>query len=77
MEQLLGKVCSGLRIEICVNFFCSLSSDGYYARSLDYMEIVNNNRRGLWNVPFVSNCYLIQVRRATRLSDMIVIPREA
>jgi hypothetical protein len=42
------------------NFWGSLSSDGYYARSLDYMEIVNNNRRGLWNVPFVSNCYLIQ-----------------
>jgi len=42
------------------NFWGSLSSDGYYSRSLDYMEIVNNNRRGLWNVPFVSNCYLIQ-----------------
>lgn len=42
------------------NFWGSLSSDGYYARSADYMEIVNNNRRGLWNVPFVSSCYLIQ-----------------
>ena len=28
-------------------------------RSLDYMEIVNNNRRGLWNVPYASSCYLL------------------
>ena len=39
----------------------SLSSDGFYSRSLDYMEIVNSNRRGLWNVPYTSSCYLIQV----------------
>ena len=24
------------------------------------MEIVQNNRKGLWNVPFISECYLIQ-----------------
>jgi len=41
------------------NFWGSLSSDGYYARSADYMEIVNNNRRGLWNVPYINSCYLI------------------
>merc|ERR1719347_2381893 len=41
------------------NFWGYLSSDGFYARSFDYMEIVNSNRRGLWNVPFVSSCYLI------------------
>ena len=41
------------------NFWGALSSDGYYARSADYMEIVNNDRRGLWNVPYISSCYLI------------------
>ena len=41
------------------NFWGSLSSDGYYARSFDYMDIVNNDRRGLWNVPYISSCYLI------------------
>jgi len=41
------------------NFWGSLSSDGYYARSFDYMDIVASNRRGLWNVPFVSTCYLV------------------
>jgi len=41
------------------NFWGSLSADGYYARSFDYMDIVNNDRRGLWNVPYISSCYLI------------------
>ena len=41
------------------NFWGSLSSEGYYARSFDYMDIVNNDRRGLWNVPYISSCYLI------------------
>ena len=42
------------------NFWGSLSRDGFYARSLDYMDIVRNDRRGLWNVPFISACYLVQ-----------------
>jgi procollagen-lysine,2-oxoglutarate 5-dioxygenase len=42
------------------NFWGMLSSDGFYARSPDYMDIVNNDRRGLWNVPFISSCYLIR-----------------
>ncbi|XP_012531595.1 procollagen-lysine,2-oxoglutarate 5-dioxygenase isoform X1 [Monomorium pharaonis] len=41
------------------NFWGAITDDGFYARSFDYMEIIKNERRGLWNVPFVSNCYLI------------------
>ena len=33
---------------------------GYYARSMDYMDIVRAKRRGVWNVPFVSSIYLIK-----------------
>ena len=36
--------------ELELNIFC---------RALDYMEIVNSERRGLWNVPYISSCYLI------------------
>lgn len=42
------------------NFWGSLTADGFYARSIDYMEIVQGQRRGLWNVPFVTHVYLIQ-----------------
>ncbi|XP_067005007.1 procollagen-lysine,2-oxoglutarate 5-dioxygenase isoform X2 [Anabrus simplex] len=41
------------------NFWGALSSDGFYARSMDYMEIIHNERRGLWNVPYIRACYLI------------------
>lgn len=41
------------------NFWGAIMDDGFYARSFDYMDIVKNDRRGLWNVPFISSCYLI------------------
>ncbi|XP_017754981.1 PREDICTED: procollagen-lysine,2-oxoglutarate 5-dioxygenase 1 isoform X1 [Eufriesea mexicana] len=48
------------------NFWGAIMDDGFYARSFDYMEIVKNERRGLWNVPFISNCYLVN---ATLISN--------
>ncbi|CAG9823589.1 unnamed protein product [Phaedon cochleariae] len=41
------------------NFWGSLTKDGFYARSNDYMDIVHNEKRGLWNVPFINNAYLV------------------
>ncbi|XP_051170331.1 procollagen-lysine,2-oxoglutarate 5-dioxygenase isoform X2 [Leptopilina boulardi] len=41
------------------NFWGALTDDGFYARSSDYMQIIHNERRGLWNVPFINSCYLI------------------
>lgn len=42
------------------NFWGAVSSDGYYARSEDYLDIVEGVRRGVWNVPYISQAYLIQ-----------------
>uniref|UniRef100_UPI00398EBAFC procollagen-lysine,2-oxoglutarate 5-dioxygenase 1 isoform X1 n=1 Tax=Pristiophorus japonicus TaxID=55135 RepID=UPI00398EBAFC len=42
------------------NFWGALSADGYYARSEDYVDIVQGQRIGLWNVPYISSVYLIQ-----------------
>lgn len=41
------------------NFWGALSKQGYYKRSFDYMDIVSFRRKGLWNVPYISSCYLI------------------
>uniref|UniRef100_A0A8C5PC27 procollagen-lysine 5-dioxygenase n=1 Tax=Leptobrachium leishanense TaxID=445787 RepID=A0A8C5PC27_9ANUR len=41
------------------NFWGALSPDGYYARSEDYVDIVQGNRVGVWNIPFMANIYLI------------------
>lgn len=41
------------------NFWGALSPDGYYARSHDYIQLVKGERKGLWNVPFISAVYLV------------------
>ncbi|KAH9412854.1 Procollagen-lysine,2-oxoglutarate 5-dioxygenase 1 [Dermatophagoides pteronyssinus] len=42
------------------NFWGTITNDGYYSRSHDYVQIIKNERRGIWNVPFISSCYLIK-----------------
>ncbi|XP_029995710.1 procollagen-lysine,2-oxoglutarate 5-dioxygenase 1 isoform X2 [Sphaeramia orbicularis] len=42
------------------NFWGALSADGFYARSEDYVDIVQGRRVGVWNVPYVSSVYLIK-----------------
>ncbi|XP_041859070.1 procollagen-lysine,2-oxoglutarate 5-dioxygenase 1 isoform X2 [Melanotaenia boesemani] len=42
------------------NFWGALSADGYYARSEDYVDIVQGRRLGVWNVPYVSSVYLVK-----------------
>ncbi|XP_063001547.1 procollagen-lysine,2-oxoglutarate 5-dioxygenase 1 [Elgaria multicarinata webbii] len=42
------------------NFWGALSAEGYYARSEDYVDIVQGRRTGLWNVPYISSVYLIK-----------------
>ncbi|XP_054991042.1 multifunctional procollagen lysine hydroxylase and glycosyltransferase LH3 isoform X2 [Sorex araneus] len=42
------------------NFWGALSPDEYYARSEDYVELVQRKRVGVWNVPYISQAYLIR-----------------
>ncbi|XP_060026870.1 procollagen-lysine,2-oxoglutarate 5-dioxygenase 1 isoform X3 [Erinaceus europaeus] len=42
------------------NFWGALSADGYYARSEDYVDIVQGRRIGVWNVPYIASIYLIK-----------------
>ncbi|XP_021519759.1 multifunctional procollagen lysine hydroxylase and glycosyltransferase LH3 isoform X1 [Meriones unguiculatus] len=42
------------------NFWGALSPDEYYARSEDYVELVQRKRVGLWNVPYIAQAYLIR-----------------
>ncbi|XP_014366500.2 procollagen-lysine,2-oxoglutarate 5-dioxygenase isoform X1 [Papilio machaon] len=43
------------------NFWGAIGASGYYARSTDYMDIVSGSIRGIWNVPFITNCYLVKM----------------
>uniref|UniRef100_UPI0037E7992F procollagen-lysine,2-oxoglutarate 5-dioxygenase 1 isoform X2 n=1 Tax=Semicossyphus pulcher TaxID=241346 RepID=UPI0037E7992F len=42
------------------NFWGALSAEGYYARSEDYVDIVQGRRVGVWNIPYVANVYLVK-----------------
>ncbi|XP_060949665.1 procollagen-lysine,2-oxoglutarate 5-dioxygenase 2 [Limanda limanda] len=42
------------------NFWGALSLDGYYARSEDYVDIVQRKRMGLWNIPYMAHIYLVK-----------------
>ncbi|KAM4652728.1 procollagen-lysine,2-oxoglutarate 5-dioxygenase 1 [Discoglossus pictus] len=42
------------------NFWGAISSDGFYARSEDYIDIVQRQRIGIWNVPYISSVYLVK-----------------
>ncbi|KAK5986363.1 Multifunctional procollagen lysine hydroxylase and glycosyltransferase [Trichostrongylus colubriformis] len=41
------------------NFWGDIAPNGYYARSEDYLAIVQRKRVGFWNVPFVTTALLI------------------
>ncbi|CAD5125250.1 DgyrCDS13492 [Dimorphilus gyrociliatus] len=46
--------------KIWSNFWGGLNDQGFYARSDDYISIVTKEKQGVWNVPFISDVYLVQ-----------------
>ncbi|KAH8866937.1 Multifunctional procollagen lysine hydroxylase and glycosyltransferase LH3 [Schistosoma japonicum] len=52
------------------NFWGALGTDGYYARSSDYMDIISYNMTGIWNVPLVRSAYLITRPAVLKLIDI-------
>nr|ACI69018.1 Procollagen-lysine,2-oxoglutarate 5-dioxygenase 3 precursor [Salmo salar] len=42
------------------NFWGALSPEGFYSRSEDYIDIVQGKRIGLWNVPYITQVYMIK-----------------
>jgi GR25 family glycosyltransferase involved in LPS biosynthesis len=42
------------------NFWGDIGGDNFYKRSYDYMDIVNRQKKGCWNVPYVWYSFLIE-----------------
>ncbi|KAI5705962.1 procollagen-lysine,2-oxoglutarate 5-dioxygenase [Diaphorina citri] len=59
------------------NFWGALNADGFYARSFDYMNIINGDQggKGIWNVPYITNCYLMKtsVIKATNIKTIYTL----
>jgi len=49
------------------NFWGAINRDGFYLRSVDYMDIVKGIRVGLWNVPYLNGVYLVHGRHIPML----------
>lgn len=49
------------------NFWGDITQEGFYARSPDYLEIVKNVRRGVWNAPYVTDAYLIDAETVGKI----------
>jgi len=49
------------------NFWGAINRDGFYLRSVDYMDIVKGIRVGLWNVPYLNGVYLVHRRQVPML----------
>uniref|UniRef100_H3A868 Procollagen-lysine,2-oxoglutarate 5-dioxygenase 3 n=1 Tax=Latimeria chalumnae TaxID=7897 RepID=H3A868_LATCH len=59
------------------NFWGALNPEGFYARAEDYIEIVQGKRIGVWNVPYITQVYLIRGRTLrTELQDKKMFTRE-
>ena len=41
------------------NFWGSLDSSGYYRRSVDYFDLIERDKVGVWNVPYISGTLLM------------------
>lgn len=42
------------------NFWGDLDNNGFYKRSFDYLNIINYERKAIWNVPYLTGIYLIK-----------------
>ncbi|CAD5212681.1 unnamed protein product [Bursaphelenchus okinawaensis] len=51
------------------NFWGAVAPNGFYARSEDYVDIVEKKRNGLFNVPFANGVLLIQKERLDKLKN--------
>ncbi|XP_064185073.1 multifunctional procollagen lysine hydroxylase and glycosyltransferase LH3 isoform X1 [Anguilla rostrata] len=59
------------------NFWGALSPEGFYSRSEDYIDIVQGKRVGLWNVPYITQVYLIRGSTLrTRLAQVSLYSQE-
>ncbi|KAL3318484.1 Procollagen-lysine,2-oxoglutarate 5-dioxygenase 2 [Cichlidogyrus casuarinus] len=57
------------RKKLWSNFWGALSKDGFYSRSDDYVEIVERVKKGIWNVPYLSDAYLVKGKFVKALSS--------
>lgn len=54
------------------NFWGDLDKNGYYKRSPDYFDIIEYERQGCWNVPYISSVYLFKKNVVEKVSRLFL-----
>ena len=55
------------------NFWGEISEDGYYKRSFDYFDIINYQKTGCWNVPYINLTILISNKKFIEIYKLLCI----
>ncbi|KAL3994436.1 2OG-Fe(II) oxygenase family protein [Acanthocheilonema viteae] len=55
--------------KLFTNFWGAISSNGYYARSDNYLNIIDRKEVGIWNVPFIGSILVIAKGKLAPLSN--------
>lgn len=57
--RVIAPMLTGKSNKLSSNFWGALDNSGFYKRSHDYIDIANYNKRGSWNVPYVTGAILL------------------
>jgi hypothetical protein len=50
------------------NVWGDISPEGFYARSADYIDIINRKKLGVWNLPYISDAILMSADVINRVT---------
>ncbi|KAM3719419.1 Multifunctional procollagen lysine hydroxylase and glycosyltransferase [Dirofilaria immitis] len=59
----------GQPYNLFTNFWGAIASDGYYARSENYLDIIDHKEVGTWNVPYIGSILVIAKEKLISLSN--------
>lgn len=55
--------------KLWTNFWGDIDSERFYKKSPDYFSIIDRNRTGCWNVPYITSCFLIRKDKLLAIID--------
>tara|TARA_B110000208_G_C11800352_1_gene441792 strand:+ start:301 stop:2442 length:2142 start_codon:yes stop_codon:yes gene_type:complete len=70
--EIVGGMINGINNTLLSNYWGEISDIGYYKRSDDYLNIVKRDRKGYWNVPYISGSYIISKNKSKKFLNNIL-----
>lgn len=61
-----------LKKSLYSNFWGDIDDNGWYSRSFNYLDIINNNNIGCWNIPYISTFYIIKSSILNKINNYYI-----